>query len=81
MKNYFQYAAGRFVNPDRIISANIYTKQIGTSEKDGSPINAIRVAIDLDTQNVDKSCVYSGEFPSTAAAEQFIDSIPVNQSK
>lgn len=66
----FKYAAGRFVNPVKIIGASVY-------QKDGG----FKVAIDLDVVNVDRKAVYSDSFPSSNDAEIFINTIPCNHDK
>lgn len=62
----FEYQTNRFLDPKRIIGANIYSKD-----------NAIRVAIDIDTIVTDKSCLYAGPFDTIEKAKAFIGTIPV----
>lgn len=62
----FEYQKDRFVDPKKIIAANIYSKD-----------NAIRVALDIDTVVSDKSCLYAGPFDNIEKAKTFIGSIPV----
>ena len=66
----FKYAAGRFVNPAKIIGASIYNKDGG-----------YKVAIDLDVTNVDRKAVYSDAYPNPEEAELFICTIPCAYDK
>lgn len=75
----FEYTKGRFVNPKKMIGANVYKKQVGTDNNNGQPIHEIRVAIDLDTENKDKSVIYAGPFPDEFSAENYAKSLPINQ--
>lgn len=78
MKAMFEYTNGRYVNAVKIVGANVYKKQVGTSETNGQPITEIRVALDLDTENRDKSVVYAGPFQSEQEAKNYILSLPIN---
>jgi hypothetical protein len=77
MSKMFEYTNGRFVNASKIVGANIYKKQVGTSEENGQPIHEIRVAIDLDTENRDKSVVYAGPFQNEQEARNFAQTVPI----
>lgn len=73
----FEYANGRFLNPARLIAANIYKKQNGIAETNGQPLTEIRVAIDLANGTDKPSCVYAGPYASEEEARKFIQSMPV----
>lgn len=77
MSKMFEYTNGRFVSSNRIVGANIYKKQVGTSETNGQPIHEIRVAIDLDTENKEKSVVYAGPFTDEVQARNFAMNVPI----
>jgi len=76
-KTMFRYATGRFVNPSRILTANIYQKDADPDDRTTQNGKVIRVAIDLDAEQAAKTVVYSDPFPSVPDAEKFIMSIPV----
>jgi hypothetical protein len=80
MSKMYEYTSGRYVNAVKIVGANVYKKQVGTSEANGAPIHEIRVALDLDTENRDKSVVYAGPFPSEEAAKHYIQNLPIHES-
>lgn len=76
----FEITKGRFVDASKIIGANVYKKDTGNvNQENGSKITEIRVAIDLDTSNKDKSSVYAGPFENEQMAIDFIKSIPLNK--
>lgn len=62
----FEIAPGRFVNPKKIIGANVY-------EKNGK----WRVAFTMDTINKEAENAFSGEHTAREAAEAFIKSVPI----
>jgi hypothetical protein len=68
MSRFFKYAVGRFVDPAKVVGASIYNKD-----------NQIKVAIDLDVQNVEKATVFSGPFQTVEEAERFILTIPSSE--
>lgn len=77
----FEISKGRFVDPNKIIGANVYQKSTGKMAPDKvTELKEIRVAIDLDTANKDKSSVYAGPFLDESAALAFIKSIPLKQN-
>jgi hypothetical protein len=78
MSKMFEYTNGRFVNSGKIVGANVYKKQTGTSDQDGSPTFEIRVAIDLDTENKEKSVVYAGPFNDEHSARNFALNVPIS---
>lgn len=60
----FEIAPNRFIVASRIVAANIYTKD-----------NKIRIAISMDTVNVEERTVFSGEMASQEEAKQFIQNM------
>lgn len=74
----FEYTPGRYVNPKKIVGANVYKKQVGTDNNSGQPISEIRVAIDLDTENRDKSVIYAGPFADEHQAKAYAQNLPIN---
>lgn len=74
----FEYAKGRFVNPAKIVSANIYRKADGGTDNEGKPTEIIRVAIKLDVNEATKSEVYSDPFANEVLAAAFVKSLPLN---
>lgn len=72
----FKYAPGRFVQPSKIITANVYQKEERDNEGRPTGGNVLRVAIDLDVKESSRNVIYSEPMPSLAAAEAFIASIP-----
>jgi hypothetical protein len=74
----FEYAQGRFLNPKRIICANIYRKKITQDASQGIAREEIRVAIDLTTGGPKPECVYAGPFTSEEHAKQFIQTLPAS---
>lgn len=79
MSKMFEYTNGRFVNSSKIVGANIYKKQTGTDPKNGQAIIEIRVAIDLDTENKEKSVVYAGPFQDEVQARNFAVNVPISE--
>lgn len=77
MSKMFEYTNGRFVNASKIVGANVYKKQTGTSDQNGQPTFEIRVAIDLDTENKEKSVVYAGPFTDEVQARNFAMNVPI----
>ena len=77
----FQYARGRYVNPHKILTANIYSKDSPNGESPSNDGKVLRIAIDLDAVETSKSVVYSDPMPGWAEAEAFILNIPVGSSK
>jgi len=62
----FKYANGRYINPTKILTANVYQKD-----------DKYRVAIDIDVKEASKNVVYSDTFETAQAAESFIIGMPV----
>lgn len=77
MSKMFEYTNGRFVNSNKIVGANIYKKQVSTNDQNGQPVYEIRVAIDLDTENKEKSVVYAGPFTDEVQARNFAMNVPI----
>lgn len=77
MSKMFEYTNGRFVNSNKIVGANVYKKQTGTSSENGQATYEIRVAIDLDTENKEKSVVYAGPFNDEQQARNFAMNVPI----
>lgn len=77
-KQLFEYAKNRFVNPTKIISMSIYSKQAETPNERGEYTVIYRVAIDLDVKEAPKSTVYSDAYETEELAKQFLLSIPVD---
>jgi hypothetical protein len=77
-KNMIEYRPGRYVNPKRIISANVFKKD--EIDNNGIPTGktVIRVAFDLDVKDINKSVVYSDSFPTVQAAHNYILDFPVD---
>lgn len=74
----FEYAKGRFLNPKKVIDASIYTKQSKEVDSTGNYPVVTRVAIAMDTENKDKSTLFSDPMPDDKAARNFIQSILVD---
>lgn len=72
----FEFSANRFVNPRRIVTANIYTKQANTPNDKGEYLNVIRVALDLDVKETLRNVVYSDPFANVELAKEWIKKIP-----
>lgn len=62
----FEYKTNRFLNPQRIIAANVYQKDDQT-----------RVAIDLDVLDTNMKTVYTDSFTSMEAAKSFCVNLPI----
>lgn len=77
MKSLFQYAKNRFINPEKIIGASIYSKQTETPNDEGKYPVILRVAIDLDVKEAPKATVYSDPFNSEEEAKNFLLTIPM----
>lgn len=73
----FEFANGRFVNPARILTANVYSKEQRDGEGKSTGASVLRVAIELDSKDSAKASVYSDPMPSMDAARSYISSIPV----
>lgn len=72
----FEYAKNRFLNPAKVIDASIYEKQSKDVDPSGNYPQVIRVAISMDTENKDKSTLYSDAMPTLADARKFIGTVP-----
>ena len=78
MAKLMEYRKGRYVNPSRIISANVYRKdEIDTS---GIPTGRqiIKVAFDLDCTDINQRVIYSDAFPTIEAAHNYILDLPID---
>lgn len=75
----FQYAKNRFVNPKKIVSVSIYSKQSKDVDESGNYPVVHRVAIDLDVKEVTKSVVYSDAYATEQEAAKFLSTIPVSE--
>ncbi len=75
----FEISKGRFVDPSRILGANIYNKDCGVDSTNGERKTEIRVALDIDTENKDKSSLFAGPFADEQKAIDFIKSIPLTK--
>lgn len=72
----FEYAKNRFVNPKKIVDANVYSKQAQAPNENGHYPVTIRVALSIDTENKEKGTIYSDPFPSETEAREYIKNIP-----
>lgn len=75
----FEYSNGRFIAANKIIGANVYNKDTGNTDDNGNRITEVRVALDIDTVNKDKACVYAGPFQNEMKAKEFIKTIPISE--
>lgn len=75
----YEYAAGRFVKPSAMITANIYEKAEKDSTGQGSGRTILRVAIDIDVKNAERNVIYSDPMADRAAAIRYIEALPVSQ--
>ncbi len=74
----FQYAVGRFCDPNKIVDASIYTKQSKEIDETAKYPLITRVALSMDTENKDKATLYSDALRDNDAALAYIASIPLN---
>ncbi len=74
----FQYAVGRFCDPNKIVDASIYTKQSKEVDTNGKYPVVTRVALSMDTENKDKATLYSDALKDNEAALGYIASVPTN---
>ena len=63
----FEFAKGRYVNPRKILSVNIYQKESNW-----------RVAIELDASYKEQHTVYSDPFTIYEAAQAYVNLIPLS---
>lgn len=73
----YEFTRGRFIDPKRIIGANIYKKDVRDAQGQSTGTTEIRVAIDLETSDPKGACVYAGPFESEEHARNYIASLPV----
>lgn len=74
----FEYAKNRFLNSRKVIDGSIYEKKPTTPNDKGEYLPVLRVAISMDTENKDKSVLYSDVMPDHATAIRYIASMPIS---
>jgi hypothetical protein len=74
----FKYAKGRFLNPNKVVDASVYSKQLPEVDDQGKNKIVWRVAISMDVINKESSVLYSDGFATEQEAERFAMTVPMD---